>query len=381
MFVLRDRRVIVGIDASRNRSGGAIAHIVGILRYSDPLAHGIDQVHVWSYANLLAALPDKPWLVKHSHPALERALAYQLWWQLCHLPREARAVGCRVLLNTDAGSLCSFRPAVVTSQDMLSYEPGEINRYRDKDWLRLMALRYVQTRSLRFAEGVIFLTRYAAGVIQCSTGPLRRVALVPHGVNDEFRGVSRIKPWPTAGMPVRCLYVSNVAPYKHQWHVVRAVADLRRRGFNIRLTLVGGGSSRAQERLEAELSLSDPQREFVTTIGFLPAERLPSVLADANIFVFASSCENMPITLLEAMAAGLPIASSNRGPMPEVLGDGGVTFDPERPQSIAAAIERLLTDTALREHYAGRAYQLADQYSWQRCGGETWQFLVETIRD
>ena len=373
-------RTIVGIDASRNRSGGAKAHLVGILRDSDPREHGIDEVHVWSYTKLLSALPDKPWLVKHSHPALERRLPHQLWWQWRHLPAEAHAVGCQVLLNTDAGSLCRFRPAVVMSRDMLSYEPGEIYRYRGKAWLRLVALRYVQNCSLRFADGTIFLTRYAAGVIQRCTGPLRRVAVVPHGVSNEFRGVARGKSWPAAGRPVHCLYVSNAAPYKHQWHVVRAVADLRRRGFDLRLTLVGGGSGPAKKRLEAELALSDPLRKFVTTIGFLPAERLPSVLAKADLFVFASSCENMPNTLVEAMAAGLPIACSNRGPMPEVLADGGVAFDPESPPSISNAVERLLTDATLRKHCAERAQQLAYQYSWSRCGRETWQFLLETTR-
>jgi len=377
---LTNRRIIVGIDASRNRSGGAKRHLVGILSDSDPHELGIDEVHVWSYSRLLSALPDRTWLVKHGHPALERRLPQQLWWQWRCLPDQARAAGCQVLLNTDAGSLCRFRPAVVMSRDMLSYEPGEIGRYRGKAWLRLWALRHVQNRSLRFADGSIFLTRYASGVIQRYTGPLRRAVVVPHGVSNEFRAVSLDRAWPIPGRPVHCLYVSNAALYKHQWHVVRAFADLRRRGFDLRLSLVGGGSGSAQERLEAELAISDPKSEFVTLIGFLPAERLPFVLREADLFVFASSCENMPNTLVEAMAAGLPIACSNRGPMPEVLADGGVTFDPESPPSIAAAVERLLTDDTLRKYCSNRAYQLAHQYSWARCGRETWKFLRDTIQ-
>ena len=79
-------------------------------------------------------------------------------------------------------------------------------------------------------------------------------------------------------------------------------------------------------------------------LGFVPHDDLPSLLAGADLFVFASSCENMPNTLVEAMAIGLPIACSDRGPMPEVLRDGGVYFDPENPESIAAAIETLIRD-------------------------------------
>lgn len=375
-------KTVIGIDASRNRSGGAKGHLVGILRDSDPSAHGIDEVHVWSYPALLAALPDRPWLIKHSPAALQGSLRQQMWWQWRHLPVEARAAGCGVLLNTDAGSICHFRPAVVMSRDMLSYEPGEMDRYRflGKSWLRLLVLRYVQNRSMRLADGVIFLTRYAAGVIQKFTGTLQQVAIVPHGVGDEFRNVGEKRPWPKEGDPVKCLYVSNAAPYKHQWHVVRAFADLRRRGHKVELVLVGGGSGPAQRRLETELERSDPRRDFVTCIGFLAPKDLPAMLADAHVFVFASSCENMPNTLVEAMAAGLPIACSDRGPMPEVLQDGGVKFDPEKPVSIAAAVERLLTDSALRRNAATQARTLATQYSWSRCGRETWQFLLKVAQ-
>ena len=79
----------------------------------------------------------------------------------------------------------------------------------------------------------------------------------------------------------------------------------------------------------------------------------------------------MPNILLEAMAAGLPIASSNRGPMPEILGESGVYFDPEQPEQIAAALEELLRDPSLRAHRAQAAYERAATYSWRRCAGET----------
>src|SRR5882762_519747 len=107
--------IVIGINACRNRSGGAIAHLVGILRDGNPLAHGIRQVHVWSYKDLLAALPDATWLVKHNPSQLERSLPHQVWWEYHHLPREARQTGCDLLLNTDAGSVCYFRPSVVMS--------------------------------------------------------------------------------------------------------------------------------------------------------------------------------------------------------------------------------------------------------------------------
>lgn len=373
--------MIIGIDASRNRSGGAKAHLVGILKDSNPLAHGIREVHVWSYKNLLDALPERPWLVKHNPPELEGPLLRQVVWQYRSLPREARSAGCHILLNTDAGSVGRFYPAVVISRDMLSYEPGIMRRYGwTKARLRLILLYFIQNRSMRLADGVIFLTRYASDVIQRATGRLAHVAVISHGVGAAFSQASPRRDWPESGRePIECLYVSNAAMYKHQWHVVKAIGQLRQRGHNVRLKLVGGGSGPAQRLLDEEITRTDPDGEFVRCIGFARPEELPGMLSDAHLFVFASGCENMPNTLVEAMAVGLPIACSNRGPMPEIMADGGVFFDPENPESIAEAIEKLVVDPALRAQCAARAKTLAEQYSWNRCGCETWEFLLQTI--
>lgn len=372
--------MILGINACRARSGGAVAHLVGILSEVDPAEFGICDVHVWSYAGLFAALPQVPWLVKHAPRQLEGSLSRQLWWERFVLPRELRKTACSILLNVDAGTICRFRPAVTMSRDMLSYEPGEIERYGvSRARLRLIVLRYVQNASLKAADGAVFLTRYAARVIQQSCGPLPHVAHIPHGVGAAFQAIEADRHWPIAGeRPIRCLYISNALPYKHQWNVVKAVAQLRQRGFELQLELVGGGEGRAQARLQAQIAASDPHRTYVTQREFVPQHTLPGYLAQADLFVFASSCENMPNTLVEAMAAGLPIACSNRGPMPEVLEDGGVYFDPEDPGSIAAAIEDLVTDSGRRARLAARAKELSRRYSWPRCARETFAFIART---
>ena len=129
------------------------------------------------------------------------------------------------------------------------------------------------------------------------------------------------------GKPIRCVYVSNASMYKHQWVVVKAIghlahprlqyrADARRRRLRPRHAEARAERSRAAMRRGRSSNAWD-------SCGTTICRRL---LADANLFVFASSCENMPNTLVEAMAVGLPIACSDRGPMPEVLRDGGRLF-------------------------------------------------------
>ncbi len=374
--------IVVGVDASRNRSGGAKAHLIGLIARGNPHDHGIRQVHLWAYKSLLDAVPDQSWLIKHNPPALEKSLVQQVLWQIFQLPAEVRDAGCDIMLNTDAGTMSSVSPSVTMSRDMLSYEPGELERYGwSKARLRLVLLRYVQNRSLRRADGAVFLTKHAARLIQQSCGPLRRVAFIPHGVGQNFQELTHTLPWPVNGeRPIRFLYISNAAWYKHQWMVIRAVEQLRIEGINATLTLVGGGSGPAQRKLRQQMTLSDLRGEFVTQEKFVPQADLPGYLAEADIFVFASSCENMPNTLVEAMAAGLPIACSWRGPMPEVLEDAGEYFDPEVPESIANALRKLIDDPDLRRRLALRAKILATRYSWERCARETWSFLADTYK-
>jgi glycosyltransferase involved in cell wall biosynthesis len=269
---------------------------------------------------------------------------------------------------------------VVLSQDMLSYEAGVMKYFGySKEMLRLLAILFVQNRAFRRADGVIFLTKYAAKVIQKSCGALSRITYIPHGVGADFKRAELAQDWPaTTDRPIRCLYVSNTAMHKHQWVVVQAIATLRKRGYNLRVSFVGGGSGRAQQLLDEQIAVSDSNRAFVTQRDFVAQNDLPAILAQANLFMFASSCENLPVTLVEAMAVGLPIASSNRGPMPEILGEGGVYFDPEDANSIAEAVEQLITDQTLRVRVAKRAKELSGQYSWSRCAGETFKFIVET---
>lgn len=373
------RGITVGIDASRNRSGGAKAHLIGILTEGDPLKYGIKEVHLWSFRSLLDSIPDRSWLVKHNPKELEQPLTRQLWWQSTRLSREVAVNGCDILFSTDASTLCRFGPMVVLSQDMLSYEPGVMKHFGyTVARLRLLVIWFVQNRAFQLADGVIFLTQYAATIIQKSCGSLPRIALIPHGVGIDFKLTKMDKVWPSdAVRPIRCIYVSNAEMYKHQWVVVRGIAELRSRGYKIILTLVGGGTGRAQQMLDEQCRVSDPNGSFVERLDFIPQKELPELLASADLFVFASGCENMPVTLVEAMAVGLPIACSNRGPMPEVLADGGTYFDPEDAGSIADAVEQIIMDPLLRLRISQRAKSISEQYSWLRCSDQTWAFIME----
>jgi glycosyltransferase involved in cell wall biosynthesis len=373
--------MIIGIDASRNRSGGTYAHMVGLISELIPSDHGITEIHVWSHKNLLEEIPDMPWLTKHNPKFLEKNIFLQLFWQRFLLKTALERNHCMLVFNTTASSIGKFKPNVTLSQDMLPFEPGEMERYKfGLGRLRLFCLKVLYVRALRFSSSVIFLTNYASNMIQKVTGTIKHSKIIPHGVNNSFREINLYRPWPdNPSEEIKCVYVSSAAPYKHQWHVVRAIKMLRNKGLPITLNLVGGGSGYSQKRLDREIELSDPMHEFVTQQPFVHIDAIPTVLSESNIFIFASSCENMPITLIEGMASGLPIACSNRGPMPEVLADGGTYFDPEEPSSIADAIQSLIEDPALRVKSIEISRKISEKYLLKTNSRETFDFLVKTL--
>lgn len=374
----------VCIDASNLSRGGGVTHLVELLRHADAAAMGIERVFVWAPAATLARLEDRPWLAKRTEPALEQHFLRRAVWQRYRLGPLASADGCDVLFVPGGSFATSFRPVVTMSRNLLPFETRELARYGiSRLALKFLALRWTQARSYRAADGTLFLTRHARDVVTARTGTLPGLtALVPHGVDERFLHAprpARALEDCTPEQPLRLVYVSIIDVYKHQHHVASAAALLRERGLPVQLELVGPAYGPALARLERTLAEVDPQRHAVHWAGPLPHDDLPALYAQADIAVFASSCENMPNILLEMMASGLPIACSNRGPMPEVLGDG-VYFDPERPEDIAAAVERLARSPALREHMAAAAHRRAGQFDWRRCATDTFEFLHEVVR-
>jgi len=376
------KKIVIGIDASRCRSGGAREHLIGILENLNPDEFGIAQIHVWSYKALLDALPRFSWLVKHSESMLEGSLIKQFWWQYFILSKELRKFDCDILFTGDASSLCFFAPSVVLSQDLLSYEPGALKLFRyGKHWIRLNLIRLLQTAAFQRAQGVIFLTNYAAKMIQKVTGPLVNFRVVNHGVSNEYKTRAKKEITSLSTLPeIDCVYVSHASMYKHQWEVISGVEILRKKGYLIRLTLIGGGAGAAQAKIIRQCALSDPKGSFVKQLPFLSQEQLLNRLSKSDCFIYASSCEAFGITLLEAMALGLPIVASNRSSIPETLRNGGLYFDPENPLEIAAAIEKIIQNPDLSYRLGVRARELAKEYSWERCSNETWGYIVDTCR-
>jgi glycosyltransferase involved in cell wall biosynthesis len=382
----RPTGLILGIDATNLRHGGGRTHLLELLGHADPEAHGFAKVVVWGAGSTLALLDERTWLVKRNPHAQEGHLLRRSLWQRFELARQARAEGCHLLFIPGGSRGGNFHPIVTMSQNMLPFEWQELRRYGFSiTTLKLLTLRQTQSNSFKTADGVIFLTRYAEREVQRVCGSMHgQTQTIPHGLNHRFyhqpKPQRAIREYTTAE-PYRLLYVSIVDQYKHQWQVIEAVGLLRQKtGWPLMLDLAGSADYAALSRLHKAMAKWDSHGEWVNYHGAVQYAELHKLYGSAHLGVFASSCENMPNILLETMAAGIPVASSNRGPMPEILSDAGAYFDPENPHDISVTLERLIDNPGLRAALADKSYAAARQFSWEVCADQTFTFLADVYR-
>lgn len=372
----------IGIDASRIRSGGGIAHLLGILRsFAKDDRPGVE-LHVWSYDSLLNLIEASPRIIKQRSSLLNGPLSSQLLWQKFALRPALRRQACDILFTLDAASLCDFSPSVVLSQDMLSFESGIPQRFSfGYEKLRLWAIGRVQVKRMRRSDGVIFLTDHARRTIGGYTGPLADTTIISHGFDGVFaRDAGAVRPPIQRDSDVvRCVYVSPIAPYKNQDKVVEAIDILRARGYRIELMLVGGGKPEHVAEIAALIAGGKGRQHYIRMLGHRSRDEMIDLYLHSDIAIFASSCETFGITLLEAMAAGIPIACSHLESLRETLGAGGVYFDPGDPEDIASSIGKIVSDDALAQKISARARETSASYTWDRCASLTFSYIESVL--
>ena len=152
---------LIAINALRVRSGGGVAHVKGILDYLTPQFLSDYDVHLWCNSRVALAVQDLSWLTIHTPQSTQGSIFQQVLYEKFVFPYLLRKYSFDLLFNCDAGSVARFHPMITLSQDLLSFEPGQISYYFPSFWLRLLVLHFVQVNTLRTSQSVIFLTQYA----------------------------------------------------------------------------------------------------------------------------------------------------------------------------------------------------------------------------
>ena len=295
------------------------------------------------------------------------------WWDQVTLPRALARDRISVFLSPYYKAPVRARcPVVLTIHDLYFIDyPGR--RRPVYEAIVTRAARLYASRAVAIVTDSEYSKRAIVGRLGVSAA---KVHVIPVALGSEFRPASL-----TATTRARyglaspyVLYVGNFNPHKNVPRLIRAFGLLpgpvRSRHA---LVLAGGyGDGRPElTRLADSLGLTDR----VIFPGRVDDADLPALYAAASAYVAPSLQEGFGATVLEAMACGAPVISSNRAALPEVVGDAGLLFDAENERELASVLARVLSDTAFAADLRRRSVARAGLYTPARTTGRVLALL------
>jgi glycosyltransferase involved in cell wall biosynthesis len=204
--------------------------------------------------------------------------------------------------------------------------------------------------------------------------PSEKITVLYCGVDARFRPIGD----PEALAAVRARYglgkrpfflsVSTLQPRKNYRRLMQAFAPLAESDRDLMLVIGGGKGWRTEEILAepARLGIGDS----VVFPGFIDDDDLPALYSAAIALAYPSLYEGFGLPVLEAMACGTPVITSDRSSLPEVTADAGLQIDPLDVDAWTAGLTAIVEDTALREILIARGLAQAKRFNWERAAGE-----------
>ena len=297
-------------------------------------------------------------------------------------------LGSRLLhfpAHIDAPAWCRC-PYVVTVLDLIPLLFEDLYKADRPSW-RFTLARKLECAAIRHAAMVLCISRNTARDVERILGvPPERIVVTPLGVDASFfeetpAGDVRARLGLPQGRPL-VVYLGGIDQRKNMAALIEVFARMRASMPEVSPALVIAG--RVAEDLQypalcARIADAAVQGDVFFT-GYVGDTDLRALFADTAAFFFPSLYEGFGLPPLEAMASGVPVVSSNRSCMPEVLGDGGVLVDPDDHAGAAAALGRILGDREFASALSAKGRAQARRFGWDRCGEATIEAYRRALR-
>jgi glycosyltransferase involved in cell wall biosynthesis len=192
-----------------------------------------------------------------------------------------------------------------------------------------------------------------------------RIQVIYPGVADVYFGARA-----TPSERPYILYVGAIEPRKNVDTLLDAWESSNlTRDFELRIAGASGWSSaKTMARLAA-------RPEGVRYLGYVPEDELPGLTAGSTAFIYPSLYEGFGLPVAQAMAAGVPVITSNSSCLPEIAGEGALLVDAKSPGEIRSAMEKLLTSVALQQQLGAAGKARAELFRWKRSARQSLEFF------
>ncbi|MCB0353632.1 MAG: glycosyltransferase family 4 protein [Bdellovibrionales bacterium] len=282
----------------------------------------------------------------------------------------------------------SVRPIAVTVLDLIPVVLSDLYAPEKYTW-RFTLGRWLELQAIRNAQLIFAISQHTADDVQRVLGiSQERIVVTPLGIDENFsvdpniRGEQKESVLDRFGVPKghpTVVYVGGIDQRKNTEGLLGAFESLchlwqaQVNSPQPHLLLVGkiqsdGLYPRLRERIK-----NSPFSSLVHETGYVADGELPLLLQSCSVFLFPSLYEGFGLPPLEAMACGIPVVSSNRSCLPEVLGDAALFFDPEVPDRAAEHIRDLLLHTELYQSHRSQGFKQAKKFSWSKTAELTFQ--------
>jgi alpha-1,3-rhamnosyl/mannosyltransferase len=204
---------------------------------------------------------------------------------------------------------------------------------------------------------------------------IRLLGIAPDRIQTIYSGIaeSYYNAQPAPRTRPYALYVGTIEPRKNLDTLLDAWALLKpslRAEFDLLIAGPRGWSS--------DLTLERIQRE-ATYLGYVPEGDLPGLTAAATVFVYPSLYEGFGFPVVQAMAAGAPVITSNNSCLPEIVGDAALLIDPKSPDEIGSVLTRLFESELLQMELRALGRKRAELFRWEKCATESLQFFRSVL--
>jgi glycosyltransferase involved in cell wall biosynthesis len=292
-------------------------------------------------------------------------------WMQAMLPRALREVGPDICHFTNyLAPLYSNCPYIVTIYDMTLFVTPRLHRFK-----KLVLDRSLIPRVARRADAIITVSNSAReDIVRLLGVPRRKVKVIPGAVSSDFRPITdqaqldAVRARYSLTVPY-ILYVGTIEPRKNLLRLVRAFAQLKKRGLPHKLAIVGQQGWHWSP-IVAEVERLGLKRDVVFT-GYVPFEDLPALYSAAEAMAFPSLYEGFGLPVVEAMACGTPVVTSNSSSLAEVADGAALLVNPRSVTQMADALYNINHDPDLRADLSERGLERAAQFTWEQSARAT----------
>lgn len=288
-------------------------------------------------------------------------------WDTTGFVRTAKSVGMDVIHSPDKGPIIKkTSPVVATIHDLLPYlYPKERPLINRKYW------QFSLRRQATLSDAIVTVSESTKNdLLDLFDIDGSKIHITPLGTNfsppsnAEIEDVMRKYDLPE--LRFNALYVGNYNERKNVDRIVEACRELHTDDLDIHLLLAGSNPPKA--RLTR---IADEFCDEITFLGYVPDDDLEALYGAADVFVYPSIYEGFGLPVLEAMACGTPVITSNTSSLPEVVGDAGLTINPRDTSELTDAIDQVHSDDRLQRRMEVDGQNRASKFTWDNTARET----------